>query len=72
MAKTLKEKNQMECNKRAREKYEKKAFRYQTVKLKVSELSDIDEYCEVNSIPKNTLLRKAIMSYIGKPIDEQK
>ena len=69
MAKSLKEKNQMECNKRSREKYDAKAFRYQTVKLKASELEDIDAYCKENNIPKNTLLRKAIMSYIGKPIE---
>lgn len=70
MAKTSKEKNQMECNKRAREKYSKKAFRYQSVKLKVSEQEAIDKYCEDNNIPKNTLLRKAIMEYIGQPLEE--
>lgn len=69
MAKSLKEKNQMECNKKAREKYSEKNFRYQTVKFKVSEITDIDSYCKENKIPKNTLLRKAIMSYIGKPLD---
>lgn len=72
MAKTLKEKNQMECNKKAREKYDAKAFRYQSVKLKVSELEYINSYCDENNIPKNTLLRKAIMQYIGKPIEWQR
>lgn len=69
MAKTLKERNQMECNKKAREKYDAKAFRYQTVKMKVSEFEDVDRYCAEHNIPKNTLLRKAIMQYIGKPIE---
>lgn len=70
MAKTSKEKNQMECNKRAREKYSKKAFHYQSVKLKMSEQEALDKYCEENGIPKNTLLRKAIMAYIGQPIED--
>lgn len=68
MAKSLKERNQMECNKRAREKYDAKAFKYQSVKFKVSEIEAIDKYCEENGIAKNTLLRKAIMEYIGQPI----
>lgn len=69
MAKSLKERNQMECNKKSRAKYDAKAFRYQSVKLKVSELEAIDRYCEENGVAKNTLLRKAIMEYIGQPIE---
>ena len=69
MAKSLREKNQMECNKKAREKYKKKNYKYQTVSFKIEELEDIEAYCKENNIPKNTLLRKAAMEYIGKPID---
>ena len=67
MAKTTREKNQMECNKEARKKYNKKNFKYQTVSFKITELEDIEKYCEENNVPKNTLLRKAVMQYIGKP-----
>lgn len=69
MAKTIKEKNQMECNRKARKKYTEKNFKYQTVCFKITELEEIDKYCKENGIPKNTLLRKSVMEYIGKPID---
>ena len=58
----------MECNKLARKKYKEKNFKYQSVCFKIKELEDIEEYCKKNDIPKNTLLRTAIMEYIGKPI----
>lgn len=67
MAKTNREKNQLECNKEARKRYDKKNFKYQTVSFKITELEDIEEYCKENNIPKNTLFRKAAMQYIGKP-----
>lgn len=70
MAKTLKERNQMECNKRSRAKYDAKAYKRHNVKFKIAEFEEINKYCEENNIPKNTLMRKAIMEYIGKPIDE--
>ena len=69
MAKSLKERNQMECNKKARAKYDAKAFKYQHVKFKVSEIEAIDKYCTDNNIAKNTLIRKAIMEYIGQTIE---
>ena len=69
MTKTLREKNQMECNKRARKKYAEKNFKYQSVCFKITELEDIEKYCKENDLPKNTLFRKAVMQYIGKPID---
>ena len=67
MAKTLAEKNRMECNVEARKRYTKKNFKYQSVCFKISEMEDIEEYCKENNIAKNTLLRKAAMKYIGKP-----
>lgn len=69
MAKTLKEKNQMECNKQARKRYKEKNFKYQSVCFKKKELEDIEAYCAENDIPKNTLLRQAVMEYIGKPLE---
>lgn len=66
MAKSLAEKNRMECNREARKKYNQKNFKYQTVCFKISELEDIETYCKENNLPKNTLLRKAVMQYIGK------
>lgn len=69
MAKTIREKNQMECNKAARKRYKEKNFKYQTVCFKITELEAIDAYCAENNIPKNTLLREAAMNAIGKSID---
>lgn len=62
-------KNQAEYNKEARKKYNKANFKYQSVCMKITELEDIEAYCKENGIPKNTLFRKAVMQYIGKPID---
>ena len=62
-------KNQAEYNKEARKRYNQKNFKYQTVSFKVEELEAVNDYCKENGIPKNTLLRKAVMQYIGKPID---
>ena len=67
MAKSIRERNQMECNKQARKRYKEKNFKYQTVCFKIAELEDIEAYCKENNIPKNTLLRQAVMNAIGKP-----
>lgn len=69
MAMTTREKNQLECNKEARKRYKEKNFKYQTVCFKRHELEDIESYCKENNIPKNTLLRQAVMEYIGKPFE---
>lgn len=69
MAKTLKERNQMECNKRARKKYTEKNFKYQTVCFKIVELEEIEKYCKENNIAKNTLFRQSAMEFIGKPFE---
>lgn len=68
MAKNTK-KNQAEYNKEARKRYTEKNFKYQTVCFKNEEIEAINTYCKENEIPKNTLLRKAVMQYINKPID---
>lgn len=60
-------KNSKEYNKRARKKYDKENYKHQTVLFKIAELEDVSEYCKENDIPKNTLIRKAVMQYIGKP-----
>lgn len=67
MAGIYHEKNQKEYNKEARKRYKEKNFKYQTVSFKIAELEDIEAYCKEYNIPKNTLLRKAAMEYIGKP-----
>lgn len=69
MVKTIREKNQMECNKKARKEYEKRNYKRQTILFKITELEDIEKYCKENNIPKNTFLREACMQYIGKSID---
>lgn len=69
MARTLKEINQLECNKKARKKYNEKNFKYQSVCFKITELEDIEAYCKENNVAKNTLLRKAVMEYIGKSFE---
>ena len=69
MVKTLRERNQMECNKKARARYDALNFTKKTVKLKNSEYEAIEAYCTQTGMPKNTLYRMAIMQYIGQPID---
>ena len=68
MAKNTK-KNQAEYNKEAQKRYTEKNFKYQSVCFKNEEIEAINTYCKDNGIPKNTLLRKAVMEYIGKSID---
>ena len=46
--------------------YEKKNFKYQNVCFKLSEMEEIEAYCKDNNIAKNTLIRQAVMQYIGK------
>lgn len=70
MARTIQEKNQMECNKRARAKYDAENFVRQTVKFKKDEMDIINSFCATNDIPKNTLIRTAIMEYIEKHINK--
>lgn len=52
-----------------RKEYEKKAFKYQNVCFKIEEMDDIEAYCKDNGEAKNTLIRKAVMEYIGKSIE---
>ena len=68
MAKNTK-KNKADYNKEARKRYNEKNFKYQTVLFKIEELEAINDYCKEREIPKNTLIRKAVMQYIGKSID---
>ena len=42
IAKSLKEKNAMESNKRARKKYDKENFKYQSILFKIEELEELD------------------------------
>ena len=51
---------------RNRAEYDKKNFRYQNVCFKLSEMEEIEAYCKFHGIPKNTLIRKAVMKAIGK------
>ena len=69
MVKTLAEKNQMECNKRARKKYTEKNFKYQSICFKNEEIEAINAYCEKHGIPKNTFFHETCMEAIGKPIN---
>lgn len=52
-----------------KKEYEKKKFKYQNVCFKIEEMDDIEEFCKVNGEAKNTLIRKAVMEYIGKSIE---
>lgn len=52
-----------------KKEYEQKKFKYQNVCFKISEMEDIEAYCRDNSEAKNTVIRKAVMNYIGKSID---
>lgn len=69
MAMTTREKNQLECNKAARKRYNKSNYKYQSICFKNEELDAINAYCERNNIQKNTLLREAAMNAIGKSLE---
>lgn len=58
-------KSQMESNKR----YDKKHFKYQTVKLKISEYEKLKEALEISKEPMNTFLRTAIMKRVGEFVE---
>ncbi len=69
MAKSLQERNRMECNKKARKKYNDANYKYQSVAFKISELEEINAYCERYGIAKNTFFRESCMNAIGRTID---
>lgn len=71
MAKTTKEKNQMDCNKKARAKYDAAHFSRLSVKLKNEEMDALTQYCKEHGIAKNTLIRQLIMQHIGQPIVDE-
>lgn len=50
----------------SKKEYEKRNFKYQNVCFKLSEMEEIETYCRENGIPKNTLIREAVMQFIGK------
>lgn len=50
----------------SKKEYEKRNFKYQNVCFKLSEMDEIETYCRENGIPKNTLIREAVMRHIGK------
>lgn len=58
-------KSQMEANKR----YDKVHFKYQTVKLKLSEYEKLKEALEVSKEPMNTFLRSAIMKRVEEFVE---
>lgn len=58
-------KAKMESNK----KYDKAHFKYQSVKLKISEYEKLKEALEVSKEPMNTFLRTAIMERVGKFVE---
>lgn len=62
-------KAKMDSNK----KYDKSHFKYQSVKLKISEYEKLKEALEVSKEPMNTFLRTAIMKRVEEfiePTDE--
>lgn len=58
-------KAKMDSNK----KYDKAHFKYQSVKLKISEYEKLKEALEVSKEPMNTFLRTAIMKRVGEFVE---
>ena len=58
-------KAKMESNK----KYDKAHFKYQSVKLKISEYEKLKEALEVSKEPMNTFLRTAIMKRVSEFVE---
>ena len=63
------EKNALECNKRAREKYIAENYTRVTVRFRNEEMEELNAYCEKHGLSKNGLIRAACMDHIGKSID---
>jgi len=66
---TLKEKNSLECNRRARKKYnagynEKFGLKQIIVRLKEQEEQEIKKYCKENGISRNELISTVVLNYI--------
>ncbi|MDE5992218.1 MAG: hypothetical protein K2G87_04130 [Oscillospiraceae bacterium] len=53
----------------ANKKYDKAHFKYQSVKLKISEYEMLKEALEVSKEPMNTFLRSAIMKRVGEFVE---
>lgn len=58
-------KAKMDSNK----KYDKAHFKYQSVKLKISEYEKLKKALEVSKEPMNTFLRAAIMKRVGEFVE---
>ncbi len=58
-------KAKMESNK----KHDKTHFKYQSVKLKLSEYEALKKAIEISKIPMNTFLRSAIMCKVAEYVD---
>ena len=58
-------KSQMAANK----KYDKEHFKYQSVKLKLSEYEALKKAIEISKMPMNTFLRSAIMCKVAEYVD---
>ncbi len=53
----------------ANKKYDKAHFKYQTVKMKLSEYELLKEAIEASKIPMNTFLRSAIMTKVADYVE---
>lgn len=58
-------KSQMAANK----KYDKEHFKYQSVKLKMSEYEALKQAIEIAEMPMNSFLRSAIMCKVAEYVD---
>lgn len=58
-----------ESKMKSNKKYDKAHFKYQTVKLKISEYEKLKEALEVSKEPMNTFLRTAIMKRVGEFVE---
>lgn len=54
---------------KANKKYDKSHFKYQSVKLKISEYEKLKKALEVSKEPMNTFLRAAIMKRVGEFVE---
>ncbi len=52
-------------------KYDKAHFKYQSVKLKISEYELLKEALKVSKIPMNTFLRTAIMTKVSEYVNSE-
>lgn len=56
---------------KAQKKYDNEHFKQYTVKFKIDEFNRLEKASTVSGLPKNTLLRKAVNTYVDNILNDK-